>query len=102
MPALSIDRLLKVATPPMAATVAVPDSVPELGLLPMPTVTLAVLVVRLPPASRIRTVTAGVIDEPAWVFDGCWPNASWAAAPAVMLKAELSARVSAPSVARSL
>ena len=42
MPALLMDRLLKVATPPTAATVVVPLSVPPPGLVPMATVTLEV------------------------------------------------------------
>src|SRR5437870_3894553 len=85
MPALLMDRLLKVAIPPTAATVCVPLSVPEDGFVPMAIVTLAVLEVRLPPESSIRTVTAGEMDCPAVVFDGWTPKFSWEAAPAVML-----------------
>src|SRR5262245_15992571 len=50
-PTLSIDRLANVATPPTAARVRVPDSVPPPGLFPSATVTLAVELVRLPNAS---------------------------------------------------
>ena len=42
-PALLIERVLKVATPFTAATVAVPASAPLPGLVPIATVTLAVL-----------------------------------------------------------
>ena len=51
--------VLKVAVPATAATVVVPESVPLLGLVPIAIVTLAVLAVRLPAASRILIVTAG-------------------------------------------
>ena len=64
-----------------------PESVPLAGFVPIATVTDAVLAVRLPPASRMRTVTAGVIDAAGATLIGCVPNASFAAAPTVMLKA---------------
>ena len=100
MPVLLIERLLKVATPPEAATVVVPESVPPPGLVPIATLTLAVLEVRLPPASWICTVTAGVIVDAVCVLLGCCANASLAAAPTVMLKAELGAdAVVSPSAA---
>ena len=87
LPALSIERVLNVAVPLTAATVLVPASVP-LGLpalVPMATVTFAVLVVRLPAASRIWTVTAGVMVAVEFALAGWTPNASLAAAPGVML-----------------
>ena len=56
-------------------------------------VTLSPLDVRLPPASRMRTVTAGVIVSFDAVVVGCTPNASFAAAPVVILKAALVAPV---------
>ena len=59
---MSIFSVLKVAVPATAATEVVPESVPLLGLVPMATATVAVLVVRLPAASRIRIVTAGEMD----------------------------------------
>ncbi len=69
----------------------------------MAIVTDAVLVVTtLPPASCTCTVTAGVIEEPAAVFDGCVSKASFVAVPAVMLNAVLVAEVSAPLVAVSV
>src|SRR3982751_4331218 len=77
---------LQVATPPTAATVAVPDKVPAEGLVPMATVTLAVEDVRLLAASRSWTVGAGVIDAPETVLVGCWAKARWGAVPAVVLK----------------
>src|SRR5581483_3371871 len=94
VPTLSIDNVLKVATPATAFTVFVPLRVPDAGLLPIATVIEAVLLVtRLPPASCTCTVTAGVIDEPDCVLLGCWAKASLVAAPAVMLNAELVAPV---------
>jgi len=70
-PALLIDRSAKVATPATAACVGVPLSVPPDGLVPIAIVTLAVLVVRLPLASRICTLSAGEMACPAVVFVGC-------------------------------
>ena len=89
-----MERLLNVATPPDAATVVVPLRVPLPGFVPIAIVIDVVLVVtKLPFASRICTVTAGVIEDPAAVFDGCVPNASFVAVPAVMLNALLVAPV---------
>src|SRR5260370_697797 len=75
-----------VAMPLTAFCVAVPLRVPLPGFVPMATAIDAVLVVTtLPPASCTCTVTAGVIEEVAAVFDGCVPKASFAAAPTVIL-----------------
>ena len=64
-PALLIVRPLNVATPSMAGTVTVPASVPPVGFAPMASVTSRVSVVtRLPPTSRTRTVTAGLMEFP--------------------------------------
>ena len=52
-PILSIERLLKVAVPARAATVVVPVSVPDDGLVPTPIVTAAVELTRLFDASSI-------------------------------------------------
>ena len=53
VPNLSIETLLKVATPLIADTVIVPDNVPLPGSLLMANVTLSVAVgTRLPPASN--------------------------------------------------
>src|SRR5262245_26455730 len=85
VPDLSIERLPNVATPATAATVEVPVSVPPPGFVPIAIVTGAMLGVRFPKVSRILTVTAGVMEEPEVVFEGCVPNASFAAAAVVML-----------------
>jgi hypothetical protein len=84
VPALSMDKLLKVATPLTAFTVFVPLRVPPLGLVPIAIVTAAVLVLtKLPFASCTCTVTVGVIVAPAAVFVGCCPNVSCVAVPAL-------------------
>src|SRR2546421_582196 len=58
-----------VATPPVAATVAVPDSVPPPGFVPIATVMFPVNPVAvLPLASCAVTWTAGVIAAPAAVL----------------------------------
>src|SRR3954471_7297719 len=76
-----MDRLENVATPFTADTVAVPESVPPPGLLPMATVTLAVeLVTVLLNASCTATCTAGAIDAPALALAGCTTNATLSAA----------------------
>src|SRR4051794_26668231 len=62
LPALLIERPLKVATPLTALSVAVPLSVPLLGFVPIAPVIDAVLVVTvLPPASC--TVTTGCVGN---------------------------------------
>ena len=84
MPALSIDRPANVATPAMAATVCVPDKVPEPGFVPIASVTEFVAVVTvLPAASWTRTVMDGLIEAPEAVLVGCTPKASLVAVPAV-------------------
>ena len=89
-----IDRVLKVATPLTALTVVVPLRVPLPGLVPMAIAIAAVLLVTtLPFASSTNKVTAGLIEAPATVFVGCWPNTSCVAALAVILKALLVAEV---------
>src|SRR6185369_15930159 len=76
-----MDRLENVATPLTAATVAVPESVPPPGLVPMATVTFAVeLVTVLLNASCTATCTAGAIDAPAEALLGCTMNATRSAA----------------------
>ena len=100
MPALLMDRVLKVAMPPTAATVVVPLSVPAEGLVPMAMVTLDVsLVTRLPNLSSTSTVTAGLIAAPATVLLGCPPKARWSAAAKVMLNVPEVVPGRAPSVA---
>ena len=71
-----MERLLKVATPPLAATVVVPSSLPPVGPEAIASVTLDVLplpeVTRLPYGSTTSTVTAGLIVAPAAAPVGCW------------------------------
>src|SRR6266566_4626648 len=90
LPTLSIDRLANVATPALAATVAVPASVPLPGFVPIATVTFPVNPVAvLLLASSAVTCTAGVIAVPADVVLGCTENTSCVAVPAVILNAAL-------------
>src|SRR5438034_1242396 len=79
----------KVATPPTAATVFVPDKVPLLGFVPIATVIFPVNPVAvLPLPSWAVTSTAGVIAVPAVVVLGCTLNTNCAAELAVMLRSE--------------
>src|SRR4051812_1060595 len=81
-----MERLEKVAIPATAATVAVPDSVPPPGLVPIATVMLAVeLVTVFPNASATSTCTAGAIATPAVAFVGWTVNPSLVAAAGLML-----------------
>ena len=90
-----IERPLKVATPPTAACVVVPDSVPPgPAFVPITKVTLAVEAVRLPNWSSMRTVTDGVMGDPATAFVGCRTNDRAEAAAGVMAKAALVAAAS--------
>src|SRR3954471_14960696 len=98
-----MDRLENDATPLTADTVAVPDSAPPPGLVPIATAMLAVEVVTVfPNASCTATCTAGLIATPAVVLDGCTVKASLLAAAGLMLKAVLLAPVSAPEAAVSV
>src|SRR5687767_15881204 len=95
-----MDRLEKLATPALADTVVVPDSVPPPGLVPMATVVLAVeLVTVFPNASCTVTCTAGAIATPAVAFVGWAVKATCEAAATLMLKAELPAPVRDPEAA---
>src|SRR6185295_7338782 len=99
-PDLLMERLLKFATPPDAATVVVPESVPPPGLVPIATVMLALEVVTvLPNASCTTTCTTGEIATPAVACVGSPVKATCAAAATEMLKAELLAPVRAPEAA---
>src|SRR5882672_2442696 len=81
-----MDRLEKVATPLTADTVAVPESVPPPGLVPIATVMLAEeLVTVFPNASATTTCTAGAIATPAVAFVGWTVNPSLVAAAGLML-----------------
>src|SRR2546429_686889 len=82
LPALSILKFAKVATPLTAATVVVPERVPLAGLVPIATAMLGVAVVTvLPWASWTATCMAGVIPAPAAALLGCTVKTSFAAAP---------------------
>src|SRR4051812_22592888 len=90
-----MDRLENVATPPTAATVVGPGSVPPTGMVPMATVVLAdELVTVFPNASCTATCTAGLIDAPAVVVLGCTVKANREAPAGVMLNADEVAPVS--------
>src|SRR5690348_12924680 len=66
LPALSMEALLKVATPLTGDTLAtVPDSVPPFGFVPIASeIWFVAEVTRLLRASRISTWIAGAIDAP--------------------------------------
>ena len=101
VPARSMLRPGKVATPATAATVVVPESTPPVGLVPIASVMLPVkLVTVFPNASRALTWMAGVIAAPAAALEGCTVNARSTATPAVTVNAALVAGVNAPDVAR--
>src|SRR4051812_23665227 len=95
-----MERLEKVATPLVAATVVVPESVPPPGLVPIVAVMLAVEVVTvLPNASCTVTCTAGLIATPAVALVGWTLKASLEAAAGLMVNAAEVAPVSAPDAA---
>ena len=75
---MSIERSEKVATPsePELVTVVVPLSVPAEGFVPIASVTAWLQVVPPPEVVWIATLTAGVIAEPAVVFEGWTVKAS--------------------------
>src|SRR5689334_22620884 len=88
-------RLENVATPFTAAMVAVPDSAPPPGLVPIATVMLAVeLVTVLLNASCTVTCTAGAMETPAVALVGWTVKASFEAAAGVTLNADDVAPVS--------
>jgi hypothetical protein len=81
-PALLMLRLLKVATPAIAETVVVPESVPPPGFAPIATVTLFTNVGSvLPELDAAAICTAGVIATPAAVVLGWTVKTRWVAAP---------------------
>src|SRR5262245_2961015 len=89
-----MDRLLNVATPLDALTVAVPLSIPLPGFVPIARAMEALLLVTaLPPASW--TVTTGCVPKavPPVLVPGLVVNASFAALPTVMLNVALVALV---------
>ncbi len=80
----------------MPESVAAGSPVPAL----IASVTFEVEVVWLPYWSRIATLIVPSV-APAFALDGCWVYESWLAAAALIVNAELSAVVRAPSVACS-
>src|SRR5690242_15139155 len=83
----------KVATPPDAATVVAPVSVPPPGLVPIDSVTaLVALEIAVPPASVTVTWTEGAIAAPADTLDGWTVTMSLVAGPTA-----LNAAVVAPA-----
>src|SRR3989449_11095557 len=93
----------KEATPPTAATVAVPASTAVPGLAPSATVTFPVnAVAALPCGSCAVTWTDGVIAAAAVVVVGSTVKTSWLAAPGVTLNAVLLAVVSPVAAAVSV
>src|SRR5512139_3676695 len=98
-----MDRFEKVATPLIADTVVVPDSVPPPGLVPIATVMFAVeLVTVLLNASCTVTCTAGAIATPAVALLGCTVKATLDAAAGMMLNSDEVAPASPPEVAASV
>src|SRR5260221_4677942 len=82
-----MERFENDATPALAATVVVPESVPLPGLVPMATVMLADdPVTVLPNWSCTVTWTAGAMAEPAVALEGWTVKASLLAAAGLMLK----------------
>src|ERR1043165_7737894 len=98
-----MDSLENVATPLTAATVAVPDSVPPPGLVPMATVMFAVeLVTVFPNASCTVTRTAGLSATPAVALGGWTEKASRFAAAGLMVNPAEVAPVSDADAAASV
>src|SRR5947207_3001787 len=98
-----MERLEKLATPPLAFAVVVPESVPTPGLVPRATGMLAEgLVTGLPNASCTVTCTAGLSATPAVAFAGWTVKASREAAAGVTLNADEFAPVSGADTAVSV
>ena len=82
---------LKVASPPTAVTVKVPESVSPPALFPRASVMLSVaLETKLPPTSCTRTLMAGEMAAPACASDGSTLKTNWVASPLVKLTVALS------------
>src|SRR5215510_2228223 len=100
LPALSMLRVEKLATPAAAVTVVVPDRVPLDGFAWIATATSCVKPVAvLPSASRAVTWTAGVMAAPAAVFVGWTVMTSCVAEPGLIVNELLVAPVSPVAVA---
>src|SRR5688572_8545360 len=92
-----MERVENDARPATADTVAVPDSVPPPGLVPIATVMLAVELVTVLlnwSCTVTRTPAGGAMATPATVFVGWTVNASLVAAAWLMLNAADAAPVS--------
>src|SRR3989454_564394 len=93
----------KVATPPIAASVVVPDSVPPAGFVPIATVTLLwkpVAVLQM--ASGAGALPGGPTCGSAVLVDGWMVKASWVAAAGSMSNGALVAPPSPVAVADSV
>ena len=98
MPALSMDRPVKAATPVPAARLVVPLRVLPPGLAPMASCTVPVkLVSVLPNGSRAETVALKLL--PAVVLPGWVVKARWVVAAGLMLKPVEPAAVRLPELA---
>src|SRR2546428_10145822 len=98
-----MERVGKLATPELAATVVVPESTPPPGFAPMAMVMLAEEPVTvLPSASSTVTCTAGEMPAPAVALEGWAVNANLVAGPGVMLNAVEVPPGSAPELALSV
>src|SRR5438128_1436886 len=96
-------KVENVATPFTAGTVAVPDSVPLPGLLPIATVTLPVKPVTVfPSPSCAVTWTAGAIAAPAVRLEGRRVGQGRCAAGAASANGALVAPLRLPEVAPSV
>ena len=95
---------MNVASPPMAATVAVPSRTPTPpGLERMLTVTLSLAVGTVTPfASATATRSTGLSGPVATLFPGVSRITSFAGAPTVIANVALVSEASAPEVARSV
>src|SRR5437868_127424 len=98
-----MDRLENVATPPTAATVLAPDSVPPPALVPIAMVTLSrEPVTVLSKASRTVTCTGGAIATPAPAFAAFPTRRSSDLAAGLMLNAADVAPASGADAAASV
>ena len=91
------------ATPPTAATIVVPESVPPAGFVPIATVTLPVKSgTTFPEASCAVICSAGVIGAPAVAVEGSTVNTSRVAVEGTMSNGALVAPVRVVAAADSV
>src|SRR5205807_1183091 len=86
VPALSMERLEKVATPATALTGVVPERVPAAGLVPMAKIGGAACRERVLNWARAGAVTAGVMASRGVVLAGWVPKTRWLPAAALVLE----------------